>query len=207
MNNKHMCCSVRLFLNVLSCKDSVIEILYRKMITIHWNNSIITYIPCSFILGRSLSNTAILPLFTTRWRSVVYGGPGSAPSNRYGWLQHFLSCMRTFSRRILSILPAEFRMSMSFISIFVYLMGRDMSQYYTLVYNISIQVISSCVEQRGLPLSLHLAQAHIHLDLFFGKQGLLYVSFYTTKQERTQNLQEKNCRSKERFNTNKSNAT
>jgi len=47
--------------------------------------------------------------------------PGSAPSNRYGWLQHFLSCISILSSRILSDLPAPFTMSMSFIRIFVYL--------------------------------------------------------------------------------------
>lgn len=41
------------------------------------------------------------------------------------------------------------------------------------------------------PLSLHLAQTHIHLDLFFWKQGLFHISFNTSEQERTQNLGKK----------------
>lgn len=41
-----------------------------------------------------------------------------------------------------------------------------------------------------LPLSLHLAQANVHLDLSFRKQGFLHVSFYTSEQEGTQNLKE-----------------
>lgn len=80
-----------------------------------------TPLPCSCTLGRSLSSATILPLLMTRCVSVVYGGPGSAPSNRYGWLQHFRSCIRIFKSRILSIFPAEFRMSISFIRIRVYL--------------------------------------------------------------------------------------
>ena len=34
---------------------------------------------------RSLSRTFILPQLLTKWTSFVYGGPGSAPSNRYLW--------------------------------------------------------------------------------------------------------------------------
>lgn len=58
----------------------------------------------------------------------------------------------------------------------------------------SFQAVWNKVEklsQGCLPLSLHLTQAHVHLDLFFRKQSLLYVSFYTTEQERSQNLHKK----------------
>ena len=132
---------------------------------------VMIHIPCCFILGSSFSSTTILPLFTARCRSVVYGGPGSAPSNRYGWLQHFLSCMRTFSRRILSILPAEFRMSMSFIRIFVYLTCNKGPYYITYVKDGGggercLGANFKHVKVNCLPLSLHLAQAHVHLDLF-----------------------------------------
>jgi len=81
----------------------------------------IIHAPCSFNRGSSLSRSTIFPQFSTRCLSVVYGGPGSAPSNRYGWLQHLRSCMRMFSSRILSDFPAPFTTSISFISIFVYL--------------------------------------------------------------------------------------
>ena len=47
--------------------------------------------------------------------------PGSAPSNRYGWFEHFLSCIRMLRSLILSDLPAAFRISISFMRIFVYL--------------------------------------------------------------------------------------
>lgn len=47
--------------------------------------------------------------------------PGSMPSNRYGWLQHFRSCIRILRSLILSERPAPFTMSMSFIRILVYL--------------------------------------------------------------------------------------
>lgn len=49
--------------------------------------------------GSSLSSRTILPAFSTRWSPVVYGGPGSAPWNRYGWLQHLRSCIAMLSSR------------------------------------------------------------------------------------------------------------
>lgn len=41
-----------------------------------------------------------------------------------------------------------------------------------------------------LPLPLHLAQANVHLDLFFREQGFLDIGFYTSEQEGTQNLKD-----------------
>lgn len=62
--------------------------------------------PRSCRRGSSLSSSTILPLFSTRWSPVMKGGPGSAPSNRYGWLQHLRSCMTTLSRRERSAEPS-----------------------------------------------------------------------------------------------------
>lgn len=62
--------------------------------------------PRSFNRGKSLSSSTILPLLSTRWSPVTYGGPGSAPSNRYGWLQHLRSCMTTLRRRERSAEPS-----------------------------------------------------------------------------------------------------
>ena len=45
---------------------------------------------CNF--GSSFSSNTIFPQLSMRCMSVVYGGPGSTPSNKYGWLQHFRSC-------------------------------------------------------------------------------------------------------------------
>lgn len=69
----------------------------------------------------------------------------------------------------------------------------------------SFQAVWNKVEklsQGCLPLSLHLTQAHVHLDLFFREQSLLYVSFYTTEQERTQNLHKKKEAGQACFNPN-----
>jgi len=62
--------------------------------------------PRSLSRGSSLSSSTILPLFSTRWSPARNGGPGSAPWNRYGWLQHLRSCMTTLSRRERSALPS-----------------------------------------------------------------------------------------------------
>ena len=64
----------------------------------------------------------ILPALKIRCSSVVYGGPGSAPSKRYGWLQHLRSCMTMLRRRVFdSFLPAApLTASMSFSRIFLY---------------------------------------------------------------------------------------
>mmetsp|Transcript_18212 Transcript_18212/g.47508 ORF Transcript_18212/g.47508 Transcript_18212/m.47508 type:complete len:284 (+) Transcript_18212:1770-2621(+) len=77
--------------------------------------------PCACSFVRSLSSTISLPpLFTMCCRFGSYGGPSSAPSNRYGWLQHLRSCIRMFNSRIFSTLPAPFSTSISLLSTFVY---------------------------------------------------------------------------------------
>mmetsp|Transcript_11281 Transcript_11281/g.35957 ORF Transcript_11281/g.35957 Transcript_11281/m.35957 type:complete len:249 (-) Transcript_11281:699-1445(-) len=52
---------------------------------------------CPAALSRlsSLSTTTSLPQLVTRCSPSTKGGPGSAPSKRYGWLQTFLKCITT----------------------------------------------------------------------------------------------------------------
>mmetsp|Transcript_37736 Transcript_37736/g.92529 ORF Transcript_37736/g.92529 Transcript_37736/m.92529 type:complete len:214 (+) Transcript_37736:337-978(+) len=60
--------------------------------------------PRAFSFGSSLSSTISLPLLSIRCTSVVYSPVTasfcSAPSNRYGWLQHLRSCMTMLSSRV-----------------------------------------------------------------------------------------------------------
>lgn len=39
-------------------------------------------------------------------------------------------------------------------------------------------------EDLGVPLTLHLGQAHVHVDLLLGKQRLFHVRLQTTEQKR-----------------------
>ena len=82
----------------------------------------------------SLNKRAILNLFSTQ-KALFPHIPGSAPSKRYGWLQHFRSCINTLSNLILPDLPAPLTISMSFIRIFVYLDQQSI----TTTYNKTIQ--------------------------------------------------------------------
>mmetsp|Transcript_29950 Transcript_29950/g.93908 ORF Transcript_29950/g.93908 Transcript_29950/m.93908 type:complete len:282 (+) Transcript_29950:172-1017(+) len=52
---------------------------------------------CPAALSRlsNLSTTTSLPQLVTRCSPSTNGGPGSAPSKRYGWLHTFLRCMTT----------------------------------------------------------------------------------------------------------------
>mmetsp|Transcript_27525 Transcript_27525/g.56441 ORF Transcript_27525/g.56441 Transcript_27525/m.56441 type:complete len:228 (+) Transcript_27525:757-1440(+) len=70
--------------------------------------------------GRSLSSSTIFPAFSQRWGPSLKGGPGSAPSNKYGWLHTLRSCMSTLSSFTLSGPPSAFNECASLDKILVY---------------------------------------------------------------------------------------
>src|SRR3989338_4263421 len=49
--------------------------------------------------GSSLSSSTSFADAATMCSPLTYGGPGSAPSKRYGWLAHLRSCITRFRRR------------------------------------------------------------------------------------------------------------
>jgi hypothetical protein len=65
--------------------------------------------PLAFIFGNSLAMRLSFPAFSHRCGPLVNGGPGSAPSNRYGWLQHLRSCIRMLRSRTRSGPPRALR--------------------------------------------------------------------------------------------------
>ena len=73
--------------------------------------------PFSFKRFSSLSSSTSLPLFSMRCSPAKYGGPGSAPWNKYGWLQHLRNCITMFSS--LERSPPLFTTSMSFCNAFL----------------------------------------------------------------------------------------
>lgn len=81
-------------------------------------------------------------------------------------------------------------------------MGSDNAQY---IFRISGYFQPCRTEgwqySETLPFSLHLTQTNINLYFFFGKQSFLHISFNTTEQERTQNLELKEQQQKEQLDS------
>mmetsp|Transcript_15157 Transcript_15157/g.46870 ORF Transcript_15157/g.46870 Transcript_15157/m.46870 type:complete len:280 (-) Transcript_15157:1273-2112(-) len=73
-----------LFRRMKSSKMSNMRVICEKMSTREsWDWS----------FGNNFDNKTSLPVFSQRCGPSRNGGPGSAPSKRYGWLQHFRSCI------------------------------------------------------------------------------------------------------------------
>lgn len=71
------------------------------------------------VLGNGWMTMKIDPCHKTLY-CYLQGGPSSAPSNRYGWLQTFRSCMSTFKRRTRAGPPNMLSSWASFCSTFTY---------------------------------------------------------------------------------------
>ena len=76
--------------------------------------------PCACSLGSSLSSSTILPHASQMCGPSKYGGPGSAPSNRYGWLHTLRSCISVLSRRVRSGPPCALSANASLFSTCLY---------------------------------------------------------------------------------------
>jgi hypothetical protein len=92
----------------------------------------------AFDLGSRLCNSDVLTLFSHGHGPLLYGGPGSAPSNRYGWLPIFRSCIKILSSRTRSGCPNAFSSWVSFFRTLVYR-----------CYCISVRPISNLVSFLG----------------------------------------------------------
>mmetsp|Transcript_5181 Transcript_5181/g.21328 ORF Transcript_5181/g.21328 Transcript_5181/m.21328 type:complete len:333 (+) Transcript_5181:1093-2091(+) len=75
---------------------------------------------CALSLGSSLVRSTSLPALSQRCGPSTYGGPGSAPSNRYGWLHTLRSCMRMLRSWTRSGPPSALSVCASLDKIFVY---------------------------------------------------------------------------------------
>src|SRR5258706_13408698 len=118
--------------------------------------------PFSFMLLKSLSRMTILPPLWIKCSSVVYGGPGSAPSKRYGW-QVTLRSLKTHQ--------SDQRLDVEMIETNLH---DDVHQprLAFLATSQAIDCVDILLEDRAIPLPLHIRQANVDVDLNLCSRGI-----------------------------------